>query len=135
MALRVEWSEPANQRPGKGDVRLGEAATVLGDPLSRTIADPAAPAFDRSSFVTMGLSDRARMLVVHHVDHGRTVRIISARRALQRTDARHASRMEYDFRNGVRGKYVSRYWDPATTRTPVGSEHRLVQVPGGGRRF
>ena len=128
MALRVEWTEPVNQRPGKDDVRLREAATVLGDPLSRTIVDPAAPAFDRSSFVTMGLSNRARMLVVHHVDHGRTVRVISARRALQRTDARHTTPLEYDFRAGVRGKYVSRYWDPATTRACVGSEHRPVRV-------
>jgi uncharacterized DUF497 family protein len=113
MALRVEWKETVTRSLGEHGVRLEEAATVLGDPLSRTIADPTAPAFDRSSFVTMGLSNQARMLVVSHVDHGQIVRIISARRASQKTSARRGIRMDYDFRNGVRGKYASRYWEAA----------------------
>ncbi len=116
MTLRVKWKEPTGLTHSPPGVSLDEAATVLGDPFSRTIVDPAAPAFDRSSFVTMGLSDRARMLVVAHVDHGETVRIISARRALQKKDGRVQRRPEYDFRNGVRGKYASRYWDAAARR-------------------
>ncbi len=116
MALRVKWTETTTGGHGPQSVRLDEAATVLGDPLSRTIADPAAPDFDRSSFVTMGLSNRARMLVVAHVDHGQTVRIISARRALEKKDGRVQNRPAYDFRNGVRGKYVSRYWEAEPSR-------------------
>jgi uncharacterized DUF497 family protein len=120
MALRVEWKETAAVGAGPYAVRFDEAATVLGDPLSRTIADPHAPDFDRASFVTMGLSNRARMLVVEHVDHGQTVRIISARRAVQKKDSRSHSRPEYDFRNGVRGKYASRYWEEAASVGLVG---------------
>jgi hypothetical protein len=119
MALRVEWKETTN---GGGAHAVGpdEAATVFGDPLSRTITDPAAPDFDRSSFVTMGLSSRARMLLVEHVDHGQTVRIISARRAVQKKDLRRQDPMDYDFRNGVRGKYASRYWQAAAEGGLVG---------------
>jgi len=120
MALRVEWKETTTGGVSTHAVGLEEAATVFGDPLSRTIADPVAPDFDRSSFVTMGLSHRARMLIVEHVDHGRTVRIISACRALQKKDGRRQSRMEYDFRNGVRGKYASRYWEAAAQGGLVG---------------
>ncbi len=116
MTLRVKWKEPTDSTHTARGVSLDEAATVLGDPFSRTIVDPAAPDFDRSSFVTMGLSNQARMLVVAHVDLGETVRIISARRALQKKDGRVQSRPEYDFRNGVRGKYASRYWDAAACR-------------------
>ena len=116
MALRVKWTEITTEGHGPQSVRLDEAATVLGDPLSRTIADPAAPDFDRSAFVTMGLSNRARMLVVAHVDHGQTVRIISARRALEKKEGRVQVHLAYDFRNGVRGKYASRYWEAEPSR-------------------
>jgi hypothetical protein len=119
MALRVEWKDTTISGVAHA-VGLDEAATVFGDPLSRTIADPAAPDFDRSLFVTMGLSSRARMLIVGHVDHGQTVRIISARRAVQKKDCRRQSPMEYDFRNGVRGKYASRYWEAAAEGGLVG---------------
>jgi uncharacterized DUF497 family protein len=116
MALRVEWRETSDGGRNPHGVRLDEAATVFGDPFSRTIADPAAHAFDRSSFVTMGLSNRARMLIVAHVDHGQMVRILSARRAIHKKDDRRPSRPEYDFRNGARGKYASRYWEAAAGR-------------------
>jgi len=124
MALRVEWRDSTPGGVGPQGVRLAEAATVLGDPLSRTIPDPAAPDFDRSSFVTMGLSNRARMLVVEHVDHGQTVRIIGARRAIQKKDGRQPSRPEYDFRSGERGKYASRYWEAAALGRPAGEAQR-----------
>jgi len=113
MALRVEWKETVTRPFGEHGVSLEEAATVLGDPLSRTIADPSAPVFDRSAFVTIGLSNQARMLVVSHWDHGQTVRIISACRASQKTLGRRGIGMDYDFRHGVRGKYASRYWEAA----------------------
>ena len=97
---------------------------------SRSIADPDAPNFDRASFVTMGLSSRARVLVVEHVDDGQTFRIISARRAVQKKDSRSQSRPEYDFRNGVRGKYASRYWEVAASGGLVGRRSRVSEVGG-----
>ena len=120
MALRVEWKETASGGGAHDAVGLDEAATVFGDPLSSTITDPAAPDFDRASFVTMGLSSRARMLLVEHVDHGQTVRIISARRAVQKKDLRRQDPMDYDFRNGMRGKYASRYWEAAAQGGLIG---------------
>ena len=60
-------------------VSFNEAATVFGDPLSMTIADP-----DHSSeenrLLTIGHSERNRPLIISHVDHGERVRLISARR-------------------------------------------------------
>lgn len=120
MALRVEWKATTTGSGSTHAVDLDEAATVFGDPLSRTVRDPAAHDFDRSTFVTMGLSNRARTLIVEHVDHGQTVRIISARRALQKNDGRRQRRVDYDFRNGVRGKYASRYWAAAAQGSVLG---------------
>jgi len=41
MSLRFEWDEgKAGQNVEKHDVSFKEAATVFGDPLSLTIADP-----------------------------------------------------------------------------------------------
>ncbi len=57
-----------------------EAATVLDDTLSTTFPDT-----DHSSleprFLTIGASNRGRLLVVAHAEDDDAVRIISARRA------------------------------------------------------
>ena len=120
MALRVEWKDVGTSAPGGYAIGFEEAASVFGDPCSRTIPNPSAPAFDRSSFVTVGLSNRARMLVLEHIDHGRVVRILTARRAIQTTTEKHVRRRpRYDFSNGVRGKYASRFWDAAAADSPT----------------
>jgi uncharacterized DUF497 family protein len=60
-------------------VNFNEAQTVFGDPLATTISDP-----DHSSeeerWLTMGHTDRARLIVVCHADRGAAIRIIGARR-------------------------------------------------------
>ena len=70
--------EAANLK--KHDVTFKEAATVLGDVLSITIADP-----DHSEseerFILLGISHRNRLLVVVHAERGDKIRIISARPA------------------------------------------------------
>ncbi len=62
----------------KHGVSLHEAATVFGDELAVTFADP-----DHSSrehrFIIFGLSESKRLLVVAHTDRGHKIRIISAR--------------------------------------------------------
>jgi uncharacterized DUF497 family protein len=77
--VEFEWDEKkaqANQR--KHGVSFHEAAMVFGDPLAVTFADP-----DHSEsehrYVTFGLSQANRFLVVAHADRGQKVRIISAR--------------------------------------------------------
>jgi uncharacterized DUF497 family protein len=117
MLLQVQW----NAARSSGNVRehgvsFAEAATVLGDPLSRTIPD-SAHAADQTRFVTLGLSHRARMLVVSHLDRGGAVWILAAERAIRTNATRRTSPgADYDFSTGARGKYAARYWEAAASR-------------------
>ena len=67
----------SNQR--KHGVSFHEAASVLGDPLSITYHDP-----DHSTtehrFITVGMSQSGRVLIVAHTDRRNNIRIISARK-------------------------------------------------------
>lgn len=54
--------------------------SVFADSLSITISDPD-HSDDEERWVTMGLSNRDRLLVVVHTEEDETIRIISARRA------------------------------------------------------
>ena len=84
MALRIEWDErKAERNLRKHGVPFAEAATVFGDPLSRTIPDPLHLG-DEQRLVTVGESMQQRLLVVVHADREDVVRIISARRATRR---------------------------------------------------
>ncbi len=80
--MRVEFeSDPDkaeyNLRTHK--VSFSEAATVFGDVLSMTITDPD-HSFEENRLLTIGHSDRNRLLIVSHVAAGDRVRLISARR-------------------------------------------------------
>jgi uncharacterized DUF497 family protein len=84
MALTLEWDpDKAKANLAKHGVGFLEAATVLGDPLSLTIPDPSHSEGEQR-FVSVGMSDRARLLVVAHTERGERIRIISARRATRR---------------------------------------------------
>ncbi len=65
----------------KHGVDFHEAATVLDDTLSSTFPDTGHSSLVEPRFLTIGMSSRARILVVAHTEHNDTVRIISARRA------------------------------------------------------
>lgn len=78
--MEFEWdAEKGAENFRKHKVPFTEAATIFGDPLGTTVRDP-----DHSSeenrFITIGLSNRFRLLMVSHIDRGAHVRIISARR-------------------------------------------------------
>ena len=84
MGLRFEWDpEKAHRNLSKHQVSFSEAATVFGDPLSRTFCDPD-HSIDEERYVTMGLSRSGKLLVVAHTDRGDRVRIISARKATRK---------------------------------------------------
>ena len=84
MALRFEWDQrKAKQNLKKHGVSFEEAATVFGDPLSMTIADPLHSTVEQR-WVTMGLTYRERLVVVVHTNRGSTIRLISARKATRR---------------------------------------------------
>lgn len=78
MALTFEWDpDKARANLAKHGVGFLEATTVLGDPLSLTIPDPGHSEGEQR-FVSMGMSDRRRLLVVAHTEWGERIRIISA---------------------------------------------------------
>jgi uncharacterized protein len=84
VSLIFEWDQwKAETNLGKHGVSFAEASTIFGDPLSLTIEDPAHSATE-DRFVTLGISERHRVLVVVHTDREDTVRIISARIATRR---------------------------------------------------
>ena len=77
--MEFEWDpKKADINKRKYGVTFQEGATVFGDPLAITFADP-----DHSNneerYVTFGLSTQKQLLVVSHADRGNKTRIISAR--------------------------------------------------------
>jgi uncharacterized DUF497 family protein len=64
----------------KHKVSFEEASTALSDPMAATGADPD-HSVTEDRFVTFGISERGRLLVVAHADEEETIRIISARTA------------------------------------------------------
>jgi hypothetical protein len=82
--MGFEWDpEKAAANVRRRRVSFNEAATVLEDPLSMTFPDEA-HSEGEMRFVTVGVSQRGRVLVVAHTERNDTIRIISARRATRR---------------------------------------------------
>ena len=78
--IEFEWdAKKAKTNLAKHGVELGEAATVFRDPLSITISDPDHSA-EEDRYITIGVSNRGRVLMVAHTDRGEVTRIISARK-------------------------------------------------------
>ncbi len=79
--MRFEWDpSKAESNLRKHRVSFEEAATALSDPMAATGADPDhSIAEDR--YVTFGVSDRGRLLVVAHTEEHDLIKIISARLA------------------------------------------------------
>lgn len=74
-----EWdAAKARANLRKHKVSFEEAASVFGDSLQITRADPQ-HSTDEDRFVTIGMSTRDRLLVVIHTDRLDAIRIISAR--------------------------------------------------------
>ena len=77
--MHFEWDKKkagANER--KHGVTFQEGATVFGAPLAVTFADPDHSA-NEHRYITFGLSQFNRLLVVSHTDRGDRIRVISAR--------------------------------------------------------
>ena len=80
--MEVEWdATKAQSNFEKHGVSFVEAMTVFGDPLEVTIPDP-----DHSEgearFLSLGRSERGRLLVVSYTERGERIRLISAREAV-----------------------------------------------------
>jgi uncharacterized DUF497 family protein len=120
--VEFEWdANKAAENLRKHKVSFIEAATVFGAFLSTTAPDPA-HSVGEHRFITVGLSNSGRLLMVAHAERGDRIRIISARTLTakekkpmktQKNKMTDELRPEYDLRQllkgGVRGKYAKRY--------------------------
>jgi len=90
MGLRFDWN-PQKEKVnlGKHGISFVQASTVFADALSSTIADPD-HSFGEFRFLTLGMSNVNRLLVVVHIEEDDEIRIISAR------PATHAERRRYE---------------------------------------
>lgn len=85
--MEFEWDpKKASQNLRKHNVSFHEAAAVFGDFLSATVSDPDGSA-EEYRYITVGLSNRGRLLMVAHAERRGRIRIISARR-LTRSERR-----------------------------------------------
>jgi uncharacterized DUF497 family protein len=79
--MQFQWDAvkaATNRR--KHRVTFEEASSVFADPLALTFRDPDHSAGE-ARFLTFGISEARRLLVVAHTQRGRSIRLISARRA------------------------------------------------------
>lgn len=83
MKATVEW-DPVKARTNlkKHEISFEEASTVFDDPLFITFLD-VEHSLDEERYITLGLSQRSRLLLVAHTDREGAIRIISARKATE----------------------------------------------------
>ncbi|MFH1860115.1 MAG: BrnT family toxin [bacterium] len=77
--MKFEWNpNKAAQNLQNHKVLFEEAATTFKDTLSITVSDPE-HSVEEDRYITIGLSNRFRLLIVAHTERGNNIRIISAR--------------------------------------------------------
>jgi uncharacterized DUF497 family protein len=84
-SLRFEWDpNKAIRNLARHGVSFEEARTVFGDPLAITIYDETHSRLGEDRWITTGLSERKRHLVVVSRDLEDGIRILTARQATKR---------------------------------------------------
>jgi uncharacterized protein len=79
--MKIEWDpKKGKSNLKKHGVSFEEAATALSDPMAATGADPD-HSITEERYVTFGVSEKGRLVVVSHTEKNDTIRIISARKA------------------------------------------------------
>ena len=79
--MKIEWDQrKAKVNLKKHAVPFEEAATALSDPMAVTGLDPDHSLYEER-YITFGISQKGRLIVVSHTEEGETIRIISARKA------------------------------------------------------
>ncbi|MGH9415369.1 MAG: BrnT family toxin [Terriglobales bacterium] len=89
--MEFEWDRrKAEANLKKHGVSFTEALTVFADPLEITISDP-----DHSGaemrFLSLGCSERRRLLIVAYTERGSRTRIIHARKAASKERKAYAT--------------------------------------------
>ena len=78
--MRYEWDpDKAINNLKKHQVGFDEACTIFEDPFYITFVDEE-HSVDEERYITIGLSNKDRLLMVAHTDRNDTIRIISARK-------------------------------------------------------
>jgi hypothetical protein len=80
LSLQEGNPEKAKSNLKKHGISFEEAATALSDPMAATGADPD-HSISEERYVTFGVSEKGRLVVVSHTEKDETIRIISARKA------------------------------------------------------
>jgi uncharacterized protein len=77
--MEFEWNpKKAAVNFSKHKISFHEAATVFSDLLSVTVPDPD-HSLEEDRYITVGLSNHFKLLIVSHTDRDDRIRIISAR--------------------------------------------------------
>jgi uncharacterized DUF497 family protein len=77
--MKFEWDpKKARSNLRKHGVSFEEAATGITDPMAATGADPD-HSIGEFRYITFGISEHGRLLVVAHTEESDSIRIISAR--------------------------------------------------------
>jgi uncharacterized DUF497 family protein len=81
MKPHFEWDpEKAAKNTQKHLVDFDEASTIFDDPQFITFLDED-HSIDEERYITLGLSNQNRLLMVAHTERNENIRIISARKA------------------------------------------------------
>ncbi len=79
--MKIEWDPiKAKINLKKHGVSFEEAAIAISDPMAVTGTDPDHSHYEER-YITFGVSERGRLVVVSHTEEGDTIRIINARKA------------------------------------------------------
>ena len=90
--MEFEWdANKAALNLSKHGVSFAEAMTIFGDPFEAMIPDPAHSDVELR-FVSLGLSEAKRLLVVAYTERARRIRIISAREPTSRERRQYESK-------------------------------------------
>ena len=117
MALTFEWDTNKGRRNlAKHGISFEESSTVFGDPRSLTIPDPIYSKVEER-FVTIGTSHRGNCWLSCILNEaticGSSARVWRADendRLMNKARERNNEMLrEYDFSQGIRGKYARRY--------------------------
>lgn len=82
--IKVVWYEKKNrQNIRKHGVDFMEAKSIFDDPLQVSVNDPD-HSFDEYRFITIGMSEKNRLLIVAHTFRDDKIRIITARKPARR---------------------------------------------------
>jgi uncharacterized protein len=82
--IKIVWSEKKNrQNISKHKVDFNEAKSIFDDPLQISIND-SDHSFDENRFITIGVSENNRLLIVAHTFRDDKIRIITARKPTRR---------------------------------------------------